>query len=119
MSSLRCLSLAACLAFPLLACSPDAGTSGGGGGTDGGPRDGGGIPPPPPTPPPGTPPGTPPTPPPFPPPPPPSACSSTSVMAEEAFVPVDIIWIVDSSGSMENEAMRVQENLNDFSRAMD
>ena len=46
-------------------------------------------------------------------------CVAEAFTAEQAFVPVDIIWIVDSSGSMENEAMRVQENLNAFSSAMD
>ena len=36
----------------------------------------------------------------------------------EGFAPIDIIWVVDSSGSMSNEAERVQENLNTFSGAI-
>jgi len=45
-------------------------------------------------------------------------CASSSVQAMEGNAPVDIIWVVDSSGSMSNEAERVQENLNDFSTAI-
>lgn len=103
----------------LLACSPDSGTTGGRFRTDSGPPSGDAGPPPgdgavPPTP----------FPPPLPPPVPPGGdggmgCVAEVFTAEQAFVPVDIIWIVDSSGSMENEAMRVQENLNAFSSAMD
>ncbi len=48
----------------------------------------------------------------------PSPCAAVSKKAETAIAPVDIIWVVDSSGSMKGEAARVQENLNDFSAAM-
>ncbi len=41
-------------------------------------------------------------------------CASLEVEAETTLRPVDIVWVVDSSGSMENEAARVQENLNRF-----
>ncbi len=44
-----------------------------------------------------------------------AACASESVTAEEATAPVDIIWVVDSSGSMDDEAAAVQNALNDFS----
>ncbi|MEM9195774.1 MAG: vWA domain-containing protein [Myxococcota bacterium] len=47
-----------------------------------------------------------------------SECTASSVRAMEGFAPVDVIWVVDSSGSMSNEAERVQENLNRFSEAM-
>jgi hypothetical protein len=43
------------------------------------------------------------------------ACLSEAVNAEEATAPVDIIWVVDSSGSMNDEASAVQNALNDFS----
>lgn len=42
-------------------------------------------------------------------------CLSEAVSAEEATAPVDIIWVVDSSGSMNDEANAVQNALNDFS----
>ncbi len=44
-----------------------------------------------------------------------AACVSSKVTAEEATAPVDIIWVVDSSGSMDDEASEVQGALNDFS----
>jgi len=47
-----------------------------------------------------------------------SSCASVSKKAETAIAPVDIVWVVDSSGSMSGEAARVQDNLNDFSAAM-
>lgn len=102
----------------LCACSPETGSSSrfridsgptspdAGGGPDGSPTP------------------TPPFPPPFPPPPPVGdggsmPCFARETTAESALVPLDIIWVVDSSGSMENEAMRVQDNLNRFSLAID
>jgi hypothetical protein len=40
---------------------------------------------------------------------------SESLSAEEVFKPVDIIWVVDTSGSMDDEATEVQNALNSFS----
>ena len=54
-------------------------------------------------------------------PPPPGdtgACAAVSKKAEPGIAPVDLVWVVDSSGSMSNEAKRVQDNLNNFSTAM-
>lgn len=45
-------------------------------------------------------------------------CSSESVVAETGFAPIDIIWVIDSSGSMGGEARIVQDNLNTFSTAI-
>ncbi|MAQ13713.1 MAG: hypothetical protein CMN30_02835 [Sandaracinus sp.] len=41
-------------------------------------------------------------------------CAATRVDAETALAPVDIVWVVDNSGSMSEEAELVQANLNDF-----
>lgn len=41
-------------------------------------------------------------------------CASVVSEAEETLAPVDIIWVVDSSGSMREEAGLVQENINSF-----
>jgi hypothetical protein len=41
-------------------------------------------------------------------------CDGLSVTADNAVAPVDIIWIIDSSGSMENDARTVQTNLDAF-----
>ncbi len=41
-------------------------------------------------------------------------CAAVTMEAEPTLRPVDIIWVVDSSGSMSNEAARVQENMNRF-----
>lgn len=46
------------------------------------------------------------------------ACAAVSKKAEPSVAPVDLVWVVDSSGSMDNEAKRVQDNLNAFSSAM-
>lgn len=46
------------------------------------------------------------------------SCAAQSVKATESVAPIDLIWVVDSSGSMDNEAKRVQDNLNGFSEAM-
>ncbi|MFK7991027.1 MAG: hypothetical protein AB8I08_33715 [Sandaracinaceae bacterium] len=43
-----------------------------------------------------------------------SGCVGTPYEAEEAFAPVDIVWVVDTSGSMSDEAERVQENMQRF-----
>jgi hypothetical protein len=45
-------------------------------------------------------------------------CAASHFAAEPSIAPVDIVWVVDSSGSMDNEAKRVQDNLNDFSTAI-
>lgn len=45
-------------------------------------------------------------------------CAAKSFAAEPSIAPVDLIWVVDSSGSMDNEAKRVQDNLNGFSTEM-
>ena len=41
-------------------------------------------------------------------------CAATSVEASEAIAPVDIVWVIDNSGSMSEEASLVQANINDF-----
>ena len=41
-------------------------------------------------------------------------CATLELEAESTLRPVDIVWVVDSSGSMDNEAARVQENMNRF-----
>ena len=43
------------------------------------------------------------------------ACASATKTASESLAPVDIIWVVDSSGSMGDEEDAVQDALNDFS----
>jgi len=45
-----------------------------------------------------------------------AACVTESNVAEEATAPVDIIWVVDSSGSMNDETTAVQNALNSFSQ---
>lgn len=42
-------------------------------------------------------------------------CFASEVTAEHGMAPVDIIWVVDSSGSMDFEEEQVQDNLNAFS----
>jgi hypothetical protein len=42
------------------------------------------------------------------------ACSTENVVAEEGTRPVDIIWVIDNSGSMDREEMLVQTNMNAF-----
>jgi hypothetical protein len=44
-----------------------------------------------------------------------AACLSSSASADEVLRPVDIFWVVDTSGSMDDEANEVQNALNDFS----
>lgn len=41
-------------------------------------------------------------------------CSAISVMAESTLAPVDIVWVIDNSGSMSEEADLIQARLNDF-----
>ncbi len=48
-----------------------------------------------------------------------AACLTENRVAEEATAPVDIIWVIDTSGSMDDEASAVQNALNDFSSFID
>lgn len=41
-------------------------------------------------------------------------CAQVSATGDPVFAPVDIIWAIDTSGSMNEEAALVQEKLNDF-----
>ncbi len=43
------------------------------------------------------------------------ACAAETITAENSIAPVDIIWVVDSSGSMDAENRAVRDNLNAFS----
>ena len=43
-----------------------------------------------------------------------SGCTGRPYEAIEAFAPADIVWVVDTSGSMSDEAARVQENMQSF-----
>lgn len=45
-------------------------------------------------------------------------CVGTPYEGMEAFAPIDIVWVVDTSGSMRNEAERVQENMQRFATAI-
>lgn len=45
-------------------------------------------------------------------------CAAETTMAETELQPVDVIWIVDRSGSMDGEARIVQDNINDFAAAI-
>ncbi|HTM20923.1 MAG TPA: hypothetical protein VL172_10455 [Kofleriaceae bacterium] len=45
----------------------------------------------------------------------PGSCAATNVTAQNGYAPVDIIWAVDTSGSMDEERDMVQGKLNDFS----
>jgi hypothetical protein len=42
------------------------------------------------------------------------SCASSTVVAEAVEAPADIIWIVDQSGSMDQETQYVQAKINDF-----
>jgi hypothetical protein len=42
-------------------------------------------------------------------------CQSTNVTANPTSLPVDIIWVIDNSGSMDEEESYVQTNINTFS----
>jgi len=41
-------------------------------------------------------------------------CAAVALNAEETIAPVDIIWVIDSSGSMNGEARIIQGNMNSF-----
>ncbi len=43
-----------------------------------------------------------------------SSCEGTSVTAQNQIQPVDIVWVIDNSGSMGDEAAIVQSNILDF-----
>ena len=45
-------------------------------------------------------------------------CARDVSMAETRLQPVDIVWIIDNSGSMSGEARIVQENMNSFAAAI-
>jgi len=45
-------------------------------------------------------------------------CAGVAVEADTEVVPVDVVWVVDSSGSMSGEAERVQDNMNRFAAAV-
>lgn len=71
----------------------------------------------------GLPPVTPPNPPPTPPqdggPPPINECAAIETEAERTLRPVDIVWVIDSSGSMRDEADVVQANINAFVQSIE
>ena len=45
-------------------------------------------------------------------------CAATRVEADTAIAPVDIVWVIDNSGSMNEEASLVQSNINEFAGAI-
>ncbi len=45
-----------------------------------------------------------------------AACEAVAQQAEERFQPADIVWAIDTSGSMIDEALAVQQNINSFSQ---
>lgn len=47
-----------------------------------------------------------------------AACAASSVMATEYTRPVDILWVIDNSGSMSAEEQRVQDNMNGFAQSI-
>ena len=49
----------------------------------------------------------------------PGSCAPLSARAETAFAPVDIVWIIDNSGSMSEEASLIQQNLNQFATTIE
>lgn len=48
-----------------------------------------------------------------------AGCDAISFDAETALAPLDIIWIIDNSGSMDGEARIIQDNLNSFVAAVE
>lgn len=48
-----------------------------------------------------------------------AGCDAISFDAETALAPLDIIWIIDNSGSMDGEARIIQDNLNSFVSAIE
>ncbi|MCC6216600.1 MAG: hypothetical protein IT376_17195 [Polyangiaceae bacterium] len=47
-----------------------------------------------------------------------AACQATGATAQSQPVPADIIWAVDQSGSMDQEAQYVQQKINEFANAI-
>ena len=47
-----------------------------------------------------------------------AACAAATSMATEVQRPVDIIWVIDNSGSMDAEEQRVQDNMNTFANSI-
>ena len=45
-----------------------------------------------------------------------AACEAVAQQAEDRFQPADIVWAIDTSGSMIDEALAVQDNINAFSQ---
>lgn len=45
-------------------------------------------------------------------------CAATAASAMEVRRPSDIIWVIDNSGSMDEEEQRVQDNMNVFAQAI-
>jgi hypothetical protein len=45
-------------------------------------------------------------------------CAAESAMATEVLRPVDIIWVIDNSGSMDAEEQRIQDNINSFATSI-
>jgi hypothetical protein len=45
-------------------------------------------------------------------------CATSQFEAESSIKPVDIVWAIDNSGSMSEEASLVQENINSFAQAI-
>jgi len=48
-----------------------------------------------------------------------AGCAGTAVAADFVKIPSDIIWVVDQSGSMNQETAYVQQKLNDFATLID
>lgn len=46
------------------------------------------------------------------------ACESRSVEADPGIAPLDVVWVIDSSGSMDQEAAIVQDSMNAFAAAI-
>jgi len=46
------------------------------------------------------------------------ACAATTSTATEVTRPVDIIWVIDNSGSMDAEEQRIQDNMNVFASSI-
>jgi hypothetical protein len=46
------------------------------------------------------------------------ACVAEGFQAVEATRPVDILWVIDNSGSMDDEEARVQNNMNGFAQSI-
>jgi hypothetical protein len=99
---MKLYGLAAAAALVIAGCGPkssqgdDDGTGDDGGGDD----------------------GTTPDAPVFPPQPDAPACLTDTVNAVEAVRPVDIVWVIDNSGSMDAEEARIQSNMNSFAASI-